>query len=156
MMGKGPGTYALILEAGTGFKITVGKLGPLAGKPGYYVYVGSAFGPGGVNARLKHHRQIARKPHWHIDYLGLELSFNEVWYTHDDQKRECEWVSVLTGMKGALTPFPGFGASDCTCPTHLVFFKSRPSFQGFRKRLYSSKVAHAAIKQVTSPYLTEL
>ena len=155
-MEKETGTYALILEARTGFKLTAGKLGQLNGAPGYYVYVGSAFGPGGVKARITHHRQGAPNPHWHIDYLRLQLPFNEVWYTHDLRKRECEWAGVLSSIKGARIPFPGFGATDCTCSSHLIYFNRRPSFKGFRKRLYSSKVGHASIKQVTYTYLTEL
>ena len=26
-------------------------------------------------------------------------------------------------VKGATIPFRGFGASDCSCPSHLYFFK---------------------------------
>ena len=155
-MEKRPGTYVIILEATKGFNITAGKLGRLTGRSGFYAYAGSAFGPGGVSARVKHHRQITPSPHWHIDYLRVKLRFNEAWYTHDPRKRECEWTRTLRAMKGALAPFHGFGASDCTCPTHLIYFKTHPSFQGFRKRLYSSKVKHAPVRRLTSTNLAEL
>jgi Uri superfamily endonuclease len=155
-MEKSLGTYALILEARSVFELTVGKLGRLSGRPGYYVYVGSAFGPGGVKARLKHHRQSALQPHWHIDYLRLQLPFNEVWYTHDLHKRECEWAKLMAGMPGAKVPFAGFGASDCTCTAHLIYFEQAPSFRAFRKRLSFSKVKHAPVRRVSYTYLTEL
>ncbi len=139
-MEKGTGTYGLILEAKTNFEIIVGKLGRLKGEPGYYVYVGSAFGPGGLKARIKHHLRHAAKPHWHIDHLRLKLHVNEVWYTHDHCNRECAWARLMAGMKGNGIPLRGFGASDCTCSTHLIYFKRFPSFQVFRKCLSSSKV----------------
>ena len=150
------GTYALVLEAKQAFALSAGKLGRLVGKAGYYVYVGSAFGPGGVKARLKHHQRQAPRPHWHIDYLRQHLPFNEVWYTHDGYRRECLWVEALTAMSGAAIPFPGFGSSDCACDAHLIHFKSHPFFRAFRKQLFSSKKDHAAVRQATYKYLTEL
>ena len=41
-----PGTYALVLRFSSGLEIVVGRLGVLAVQPGFYVYVGSALGPG--------------------------------------------------------------------------------------------------------------
>jgi Uri superfamily endonuclease len=43
-----PGTYALLLLSATDQLICVGRLGNLRLQPGYYVYVGSALGWGGV------------------------------------------------------------------------------------------------------------
>ena len=50
-----PGTYALLLSATRRQRITIGRLGALALQPGCYVYTGSARGPGGLRARLRHH-----------------------------------------------------------------------------------------------------
>ena len=63
------GTYALILRSSSQQTITVGKLGKIKMRKGYYIYVGSAFGPGGVRARVKRHCHIRKPPHWHIDYI---------------------------------------------------------------------------------------
>ena len=52
---KRPGTYALILRASTAQTIQIGRLGDLVMQPGYYIYVGSAFGPGGLAARVGRH-----------------------------------------------------------------------------------------------------
>ncbi|MFQ5579314.1 MAG: DUF123 domain-containing protein [Nitrospiria bacterium] len=50
-----PGTYALILQSRSEARGQVGRLGQINLKPGYYIYVGSAFGPGGVQARVSRH-----------------------------------------------------------------------------------------------------
>ncbi len=44
-------------------------LGRVHIEKGYYIYVGSARGPGGVRARLRRHFSRDKKPWWHIDYL---------------------------------------------------------------------------------------
>ena len=64
-----PGTYALLISSATDQLIRIGRLGTLRLKPGYYMYVGSALGSGGVRGRLAHHMRPAERPHWHIDYL---------------------------------------------------------------------------------------
>jgi Uri superfamily endonuclease len=51
------GTYALVFTAKRKKRLIIGKLGTLTLQPGYYVYVGSAFGPGGLKARIGHHRK---------------------------------------------------------------------------------------------------
>jgi Uri superfamily endonuclease len=43
-----PGTYALLLPSAKDVVIQVGRLGALRLQPGYYAYVGSALGSGGV------------------------------------------------------------------------------------------------------------
>ena len=57
------GTYALLLSSATDAVIPVGRLGDLRLQPGFYVYVGSALGPGGVRARLAHHMRPAKRLH---------------------------------------------------------------------------------------------
>ncbi len=47
-----PGTYALVLACQKTGRVRIGRLGVLALQPGFYVYVGSAFGSGGLAARL--------------------------------------------------------------------------------------------------------
>ena len=63
------GTYALVLHLECTEEITVGKLGMFTFPAGYYLYVGSALGPGGLEARLARHRRRGKKLRWHIDYL---------------------------------------------------------------------------------------
>ena len=90
-----PGTYALLLASTLSRCLRIGRLGDLALSPGWYVYVGSAFGPGGVGARLAHHRKRAARPHWHIDHLRLHTQLERVWFTHDSIRREHQWAQVM-------------------------------------------------------------
>ncbi|MGD8921323.1 MAG: DUF123 domain-containing protein, partial [Gammaproteobacteria bacterium] len=48
------GTYILKFHLGRDRNIRIGALGPLKFSSGVYLYVGSALGPGGLRARLKH------------------------------------------------------------------------------------------------------
>jgi Uri superfamily endonuclease len=99
------------------------------------VYIGSAFGPGGVQARVAHHCQPPRRPHWHIDYVKSALQLEEIWWTHDPVRREHQWAATVQRMHGASIPLQGFGASDCACDAHLYFLARPPSFSAFCRRL---------------------
>jgi Uri superfamily endonuclease len=52
-----PGTYALILSCSTNIRVQIGRLGTMLLQPGYYVYLGSALGSGGLRARIAHHQK---------------------------------------------------------------------------------------------------
>lgn len=140
-----PGTYAMIFTASRKKNLAIGKLGTLQLKPGYYVYVGSAFGPGGLKARIARHRQISGRLHWHIDYLKAYLRPNDVWYTNDPIRREHQWSQVLARTESASIPLPGFGSSDCHCESHLYYFSSIPSIAFFRRKIHATIVAHSRI-----------
>ena len=129
------GTYALVLASTKAAPIRVGRLGSLQLQPGFYVYIGSAHGPGGLRARLAHHLEVTVRPHWHIDYLRAHTTPVEVWYVYDRNRWECRWASCLLRMRGASVPLTGFGSSDCRCETHLYIFESRPSMAAFARRL---------------------
>jgi Uri superfamily endonuclease len=122
----------------TGFVIEYGRLGVLAVQPGFYVYVGSAFGPGGLAKRVGRHARAEKKCRWHIDYLTAVATLDEVWHTLDDAHWECQWASGLKQIRGATVPLDGFGSSDCRCPSHLFYFQKRPSLRVFRQRLARS------------------
>ena len=140
-----PGTYALVLSASCERIIAVGKKGPLQLQPGFYVYVGSAFGPGGLKARIDHHCRKTTRPHWHIDYLASALKLKEVWYTSDPIHREHQWAGTFSNIRGASVPLTGFGSSDCRCRSHLFFFKSIPGNKNFRRKIHSDIGGHARI-----------
>jgi Uri superfamily endonuclease len=140
------GTYALVLFAKETRTIEVGRIGRMSVRPGFYVYVGSAFGPGGVIGRVSRHLRTPDRKHWHIDYLGGVAGVLEVWYSHDPIPREHEWARTLAAMPGSSVPLFGFGASDCTCCSHLYFFESRPSTIAFRRRLRSEVAHHAPVR----------
>ena len=117
------GIYCLILRLDRGARLTIGKHGTHSFAPGYYCYVGSAMG--NLAQRLARHRSREKRPHWHIDYLLAEAELEEVLAAPTKRRLECG----LSRRVAALTAGPavaGFGSSDCSCPTHLHYFKSDP------------------------------
>jgi Uri superfamily endonuclease len=142
-----PGTYALLLKLDKQERITVGKLGTFNFPAGYYLYVGSALGPGGLRARLARYRrgsegpsglnsgQTSRKLHWHIDYLLQRAQLIEVWSVASEERLECKWGEVARRLSGAQVPVWGFGSSDCRCPAHLIYFSARPNRDQFEQAL---------------------
>ncbi|MDH5612696.1 MAG: GIY-YIG nuclease family protein [Gammaproteobacteria bacterium] len=119
-----PGTYIVVLKSGQAKTIQIGKLAQMDIRKGYYAYVGSALGPGGVEARLKHHRKVSAKPHWHLDYLRAETEFYQAYALYSPDRKECEWAVVLDGSEAVSESMKGFGSSDCRCSSHLFYFAS--------------------------------
>jgi Uri superfamily endonuclease len=142
-MHSDPGTYTLILSSAVAKPVNIGKLGTLFVKPGFFVYVGSAFGPGGLKARIKHHINHSSRPHWHLDYLSPALKLCEIWYTYDQMRREHQWATIHSQAKKASVPLPGFGSSDCRCLSHLFFYKTKPCGSHFRRRIRAEFKGHA-------------
>jgi Uri superfamily endonuclease len=119
------GTYLLLLECNNEAELSIGKLGKMNTEPGYYLYVGSAFGPGGIKARINHHMRRAERPHWHIDYLRTVAVLVNAWCVYGCSY-EHEWSRSLSQSEAATVPLKGFGSSDCQCATHLFYFKRKP------------------------------
>jgi Uri superfamily endonuclease len=84
-----------------------------------YLYVSSAWGPGGLAARVGRHIRGSAAPRWHIDDLRFHARPVAVWLAKD-VKVECAWAQSLLRIPDARVIAPGFGASDCTCVSHLV------------------------------------
>ena len=113
-----PGAYALTFSVDVPLALPIATLGTPALDPGLYVYAGSAFGPGGIRARVGRHLRADKKPHWHIDHLSSRAACIDV-KTYPGG-RECRLVADLLAS-GATIPLPGFGSSDCRdCEAHLV------------------------------------
>ncbi|MEJ2641161.1 MAG: GIY-YIG nuclease family protein [Desulfosarcinaceae bacterium] len=134
------GSYLLLLELAEAQPFTVGRLGCLAFGPGFYLYAGSARGPGGLAARLHHHLKMAGRCHWHIDYLRLKAPVVAVWAVWGAADRclsECQLVARLHRRPPLFAPFRGFGSSDCTCYSHLLHWplpaSQSPSWATFRQ-----------------------
>lgn len=120
-----PGTYAFLLQSHLIETIQVGRWGQLALQPGYYLYVGSAFGPGGVRARVSRHLRMDKRKHWHIDYLREHITPVDIWVSYEAKHLEHEWAGILF-KRPATTPIQGFGCSDCRCYSHLFFTPEMP------------------------------
>lgn len=117
-----PGSYAVGFRLDNGKVLTVGSLGECCFSAGNYLYFGSALGPGGIRARLKHHYLPKKKRYWHIDYLLDTESITDAWYLAGWYPRECIWATILNQKHNFPSPVNGFGSSDCRagCSSHLV------------------------------------
>ena len=117
--GDGGGTYTLLVELDAPATISVGALGDRRFPAGAYAYTGSALGSGGFS-RVRRHRRTARGDHdvrhWHVDSLlghpGVRI----------DRVVHGPGVDAECAVAGRLPdgPVPGFGASDCSCSSHLA------------------------------------
>lgn len=137
-MKREPGTYALVLQSEVNKTVQIGRWKALEIRPGFYIYVGSAFGPGGVQARVSRHSRKNKSKHWHIDYLREFVRLTSVWYSHDRMRLEHDWAQVLTNTP-EITPISGFGSSDCRCEAHLFFLNNKPELATFKRAVDSIK-----------------
>ncbi len=133
-MNAEPGTYILLLQNEARVNLQIGRRRKIALEAGYYLYVGSAFGPGGVRARVLRHCRVEKSLRWHIDYLRAMTTPWDAWYTHDPVPREHAWAEILSNM-GDLSPVQGFGCSDCKCASHLFHTASMPDLARFSNAL---------------------
>ncbi len=129
-MDAAPGTYVFLLHNKTPIAVRVGRLREIRFEPGYYLYVGSAFGPGGVRARVLRHCRRQKSLHWHIDYLSAATTPLGAWYCHAATPLEHDWAGLLQAMDGLL-PILGFGCSDCQCVSHLFHTAVQPDLAQF-------------------------
>lgn len=119
------GIYCLIFKT-PGCTVRVGALGDLLFQAGWYIYVGSALGSGGLQ-RLGRHISLARlrdkRPTWHVDYLLTSPEFSLIYAVCaiSVDRYECLLSHELIG-----TRIPGFGCSDCSCASHLFYRKDDP------------------------------
>ena len=131
------GTYILIAQVSHMKRLEIGSLGKFDIVPGFYAYVGSAFGSGGLGARIGHHLESTAEPHWHIDYLLQVATPLEVWFTTTNRKLENHWAERLEDAPGFRVPIPRFGSSDYhrSRSSHLFYSKRRPLFRWFQQQI---------------------
>ncbi len=111
---SGPGAYVLLIELGAPLALEVASL-----PAGRYAYCGSAYGPGGLKARIGRHLRRDKPMRWHVDHLTKAGRVVDVQAVPGG--RECDLLARVLEMAGASVPVPGFGSSDCRrCPAHLV------------------------------------
>lgn len=94
----------------------MGKLGYGSFPKASYAYVGSAMN--GLRTRLARHLRVEKKLHWHIDYLLQQAEVEEIILCQGEERVEC---SIAQALAGKFQSIPGFGSSDCKCPSHLYF-----------------------------------
>jgi Uri superfamily endonuclease len=111
----------LLLRLDRGLNVTFGnRQGSL--EPGWYAYVGSAYGPGGIAARLRRHFRADKRLHWHVDSLTLAASALTALFQPGG--RECAIGERLRQSGHFTHVLEGFGSSDCaSCPSHLLVWR---------------------------------
>lgn len=116
------GTYCLVVELENDSQISVGKLGRIDFKKGYYVYVGSALNS--LKSRLKRHLSSEKKIFWHVDYLldDPNSKIVEIVFAVDGGRWECSLGDMISTE--ADVQISNFGCSDCRCRSHLFYFKN--------------------------------
>ncbi|MGE5140131.1 MAG: GIY-YIG nuclease family protein [Rudaea sp.] len=119
------GNYGLVLRLARARRIAIGGLGRFLFPAGWYIYVGSAKGPGGLRARVERHWRGTGRTHWHVDYLRQSARLVSAWYAVERDTRECAWAAALPDLGGRIV-VPRFGATDCRCASHLYLFEECP------------------------------
>lgn len=118
------GVYCLQIRLDTPKTLHIGALGNIDFRAGYYIYVGSALGSGGlsrVSRHIRFYREHYRKPKWHIDYLTMHAVLEKTYCTETEERLECELASAVGG-----DCVPRFGCSDCDCTSHLYYRPTSP------------------------------
>lgn len=116
-----PGVYQLRIRLLKPRTIRVGALGRYTFPAGWYVYTGSA--RNGLAQRVGRHLRDTKRKHWHIDYLLAVADQVEAFVLPGNKLTECE---LHARLRGGRVLAPGFGASDCRCEAHLVWFRKKP------------------------------
>jgi len=124
------GTYILLLRLDGKRTITVGRLGAVAFRRGWYCYVGSALN--GLEKRIGRHLRSAKRRRWHIDYLLDSARIAEVYAIPDGMRHECPVAGLLAE---SLETVRRFGSSDCRCPGHLFHHPRRSGIRAALERV---------------------
>ncbi|MCE4614244.1 MAG: GIY-YIG nuclease family protein [Desulfurococcales archaeon] len=117
------GLYLLVIGLEEG-DYRVGRLYEGKLPDGFYVYIGSAWGSGGLGARLSRHLVRSKKVHWHIDWITSDpRSRVSSVYILPGVKGESDLYNIVSSIGGCI--IPGFGSSDdpgSRC--HLLYLKT--------------------------------
>jgi len=118
------GVYLLIIQLRQECRLTAGSLGEIRLECGWYVYAGS--GRRNLSARIARHHRRRKRMHWHIDFLlacaePRDVTSLPIRSRHD---LECSLARAVAALAAGSTP--GFGCSDCCCPSHLFHFDHNP------------------------------
>ena len=115
------GSYLVALWLRAACETTIGRLGAARLPRGYYIYIGSA--KNGLAARLHRHVHGAATRHWHLDYLRPHARVLAWAAFADARYAECRLAQTLLPWGDVIRR--RFGASDCSCPAHLVYYRHR-------------------------------
>lgn len=116
------GSYIIVLRLARDRRLTIGGLGELKFPKGYYLSVGTAGKD--LSQRIARHRNLTKRKHWHIDHLREHAEFIAAIPIRSSVDLECRIAAAFARI--ADRQVPGFGCSDCSCPSHLVGMQHDP------------------------------
>jgi len=119
---KDEGAYLVLCRLAQAQQIEIGALGRLDFAAGYYLYVGSA--KKNLRHRLARHQKRQKPLRWHLDYLTQHTRPVAALAVRVQVDLECALAQDFGAL--AQQTVPGFGCSDCACPSHLFFFSNNP------------------------------
>jgi Uri superfamily endonuclease len=131
------GTYLVVLWLRTTCKANIGRLGTIRFPRGYYIYTGSA--KGGLTARLHRHVHGASTRHWHLDYLRPQVRVLAWCAFAGNHYPECVLAQDLLSRGDVVCQ--RFGASDCSCLAHLVYYSHRANVMQALRQLMAPTVS---------------
>ena len=113
------GAYLLIARLVEPTSISIARRPARNLAAGWYAYAGSAYGPGGIHARVSRHFRSDKATRWHIDQLTQIAS--ELIAVPAPGGNECALLQAMAAEPGVELSIPNFGSSDCkVCSTHLL------------------------------------
>lgn len=118
-LGRCRGCYLLGMHIYEALDVHLGRRGSHRLPSGFYIYVGSAMGRGGLKARLGRHLATKKRIHWHVDHITSRLPVTEIAWLVQEISTEHQFAAHLCTLSWIQTPIPGFGSSDCHCSAHL-------------------------------------
>jgi Uri superfamily endonuclease len=132
------GAYALVIDLVEPLVVSLSGRAPHDLDAGRYLYAGSAKGPGGIRARVRHHLRVGKKVHWHVDRLTNAVGVAGIFAFA--MGNQCLIASEVLTWAGTTVPVARFGSSDCRrCPAHLFRFSD-----GFDWTAKAAALARAA------------
>ncbi len=117
------GSYIVMLKLNKSMDISVGSLGNVRFKKGYYLYVGSA--KKNLSSRIARHQRRRKNLFWHIDYLRKYADHCASFPLRASSDLECEIAGALNEI--SQWNILKFGSSDCGCDSHLFGISDDPS-----------------------------
>ncbi len=125
----------IVLENREKCNIRVGALGIIEFDRGFYAYIGSMFGPGGLESRIRRYFLGGRK-HWHVDYILDYMRIIEVFVLPEKHYESFLANTTIRGLKFKF--IKGFGCSDRKQDvSHLLYFREEYELERFRKFIRS-------------------
>ncbi len=111
---KEKGYYILLIKVNRDVNTRIGSLGLIKFRRGFYTYIGSAHGPGGLRARINRHLKKIKKPHWHIDYLLMneDVFIVAIWCLITKESSQDLESLISRDLNAHFYFIKGFGCTD--------------------------------------------